>query len=50
MQCRRILRAVLLMAALTTSLPVLWTLASGDTEKDIAEGEKLLAELSGIRD
>ena len=25
-------------------MPVLWTLASGDTAKDIAEGEKLLAE------
>ncbi len=30
--------------ALQTALPVLWTLASGDTAKDIAEGEKLLAE------
>ncbi|HCZ9097507.1 TPA: muconate cycloisomerase family protein [Klebsiella michiganensis] len=36
--------SALLGGALTTSLPVLWTLASGDTEKDIAEGERLLAE------
>lgn len=35
--------SALLGGALTTSLPVLWTLASGDAE-DIAEGEKLLAE------
>ncbi|MCA1920998.1 muconate cycloisomerase family protein [Buttiauxella noackiae] len=34
----------LLGGALITKLPVLWTLASGDTSKDIAEGEKLLAE------
>ncbi|PLM98343.1 muconate cycloisomerase, partial [Klebsiella quasipneumoniae] len=36
--------SALLGGALQTSLPVLWTLASGDTAKDIAEGEKLLAE------
>ena len=35
--------SALLGGALQTSLPVLWTLASGDTAKDIAEGEKLLA-------
>ncbi|MCU6669048.1 muconate/chloromuconate family cycloisomerase [Enterobacteriaceae bacterium H4N4] len=34
----------LLGGALTTRLPVLWTLASGDTEKDIEEGQRLLAE------
>ncbi|MGU3523135.1 muconate cycloisomerase family protein [Enterobacteriaceae bacterium C23F] len=34
----------LLGGALTQRLPVLWTLASGDTEKDIAEGQRLLAE------
>jgi muconate cycloisomerase len=31
--------SALLGGALTTSLPVLWTLASGDTAKDIAEGK-----------
>jgi muconate cycloisomerase len=36
--------SALLGGALSTQLPVLWTLASGDTEKDILEGEKLLAE------
>lgn len=36
--------SALLGGALSTQLPVLWTLASGDTEKDIIEGEKLLAE------
>ncbi|MEN0614863.1 muconate cycloisomerase family protein [Klebsiella indica] len=36
--------SALLGGALTTTLPVLWTLASGDTEKDIAEGERMLAE------
>ncbi|HBR3776123.1 muconate cycloisomerase family protein [Klebsiella pneumoniae] len=36
--------SALLGGALQTALPVLWTLASGDTAKDIAEGEKLLAE------
>lgn len=34
----------LLGGALTERLPVLWTLASGDTEKDIEEGKCLLAE------
>ena len=34
----------LLGGALTTRLPVLWTLASGDTQKDIEEGKRLLAE------
>ncbi|TNV10789.1 muconate cycloisomerase [Buttiauxella sp. B2] len=34
----------LLGGALTQRLPVLWTLASGDTEKDIEEGKRLLAE------
>lgn len=34
----------LLGGALSDRLPVLWTLASGDTAKDIAEGEQLLAE------
>ncbi len=36
--------SALLGGALSERLPVLWTLASGDTAKDIAEGEKLLAE------
>ena len=36
--------SALLGGALQTSLPVLWTLASGETHKDIAEGERLLAE------
>ncbi|HDF5715613.1 TPA: muconate cycloisomerase family protein [Klebsiella variicola] len=36
--------SALLGGALQTALPVLWTLASGDTAKDIAEGETLLAE------
>ncbi len=36
--------SALLGGALQASLPVLWTLASGDTHKDIAEGERLLAE------
>lgn len=36
--------SALLGGALQTSLPVLWTLASGDTAKDIAEGERLLSE------
>ena len=27
---------------LRNSLPVLWTLASGDTEKDIAEARKMI--------
>ncbi|HCB0530005.1 TPA: muconate cycloisomerase family protein [Klebsiella variicola] len=35
--------SALLGGALQTALPVLWTLASGDTAKDIAEGETLLA-------
>jgi len=34
----------LLGGALTQRLPVLWTLASGDTQKDIEEGQRLLAE------
>ncbi len=33
----------LLGGAVTDRLPVLWTLASGDTKKDIAEAEQLLA-------
>ena len=33
-----------LRRALQTSLPVLWTWRAGDTNKDIAEGETLLAE------
>ncbi|VEA66492.1 Muconate cycloisomerase 1 [Serratia plymuthica] len=36
--------STLLGGALSDSLPVLWTLASGDTQKDIAEGQRLLAE------
>ncbi|WP_061797336.1 muconate cycloisomerase family protein [Serratia ficaria] len=36
--------STLLGGALSDSLPVLWTLASGDTQKDIAEGQTLLAE------
>lgn len=36
--------SALLGGALADRLPVLWTLASGDTAKDIAEGERLLAE------
>jgi len=35
--------ATLLGGAVTDSLPVLWTLASGVTEKDIDEAEKLLS-------
>ena len=35
--------ATLLGGAVTTTLPVLWTLASGDTAKDIAEARALLA-------
>ncbi|WP_315709941.1 muconate cycloisomerase family protein [Brenneria uluponensis] len=34
----------LLGGAQTQTLPVLWTLASGDTAKDIEEGQRLLAE------
>ena len=36
--------STLLGGALSTRLPVLWTLASGDTQKDIEEGQRLLAE------
>lgn len=36
--------SALLGGALIERLPVLWTLASGDTEKDITEGQRLLAE------
>ncbi|WP_237929997.1 enolase C-terminal domain-like protein, partial [Buttiauxella sp. S19-1] len=36
--------SALLGGALTSELPVLWTLASGDTAKDIAEGQKVLAQ------
>ena len=36
--------ATLLGGAVRTTLPVLWTLASGDTAKDIDEAERLLAE------
>ncbi|HEX4503288.1 MAG TPA: muconate cycloisomerase family protein [Scandinavium sp.] len=36
--------STLLGGALSDRLPVLWTLASGDTEKDIDEGKRLLAE------
>jgi muconate cycloisomerase len=36
--------STLLGGALTNALPVLWTLASGSTEGDIAEGKRLLAE------
>ncbi|MBB2919379.1 muconate/chloromuconate family cycloisomerase [Cupriavidus alkaliphilus] len=36
--------ATLLGGAVRTTLPVLWTLASGDTARDIAEAEQLLAE------
>ncbi len=36
--------STLLGGALTPRLPVLWTLASGDTNKDIDEGKRLLAE------
>jgi muconate cycloisomerase len=35
--------STLLGGAMTDRLPVLWTLASGNTEKDIAEAEQLLA-------
>lgn len=35
--------ATLLGGAVTPTLPVLWTLASGDTAKDLAEAEELLA-------
>lgn len=34
----------LLGGALTSRLPVLWTLASGDTARDIEEGKRLLAQ------
>jgi muconate cycloisomerase len=36
--------STLLGGALTERLPVLWTLASGETDKDIEEGKRLLAE------
>lgn len=36
--------SALLGGALNNKLPVLWTLASGSTEKDIAEGHRLVAE------
>jgi len=36
--------STLLGGAQTNALPVLWTLASGDTEQDIVEGRKLLAQ------
>ncbi|CAG9184568.1 Muconate cycloisomerase 1 [Cupriavidus laharis] len=36
--------ATLLGGAVRTKLPVLWTLASGDTARDIDEAERLLAE------
>lgn len=36
--------STLLGGAQSRQLPVLWTLASGDTERDIAEGQRLLAE------
>ncbi|CAJ95333.1 muconate cyclo-isomerase [Cupriavidus necator H16] len=36
--------ATLLGGAVRSTLPVLWTLASGDTARDIAEAEQLLAE------
>lgn len=36
--------SALLGGALSDRLPVLWTLASGDTAKDIDEGKRLLAE------
>ena len=36
--------SALLGGAITDRLSVLWTLASGDTEKDIEEGKRLLAE------
>ena len=36
--------STLLGGALAPSLPVLWTLASGDTARDIDEGKRLLAE------
>jgi muconate cycloisomerase len=36
--------ATLLGGAVRSTLPVLWTLASGDTAKDIDEAERLLAE------
>jgi muconate cycloisomerase len=36
--------STLLGGAMTDRLPVLWTLASGDTKKDIEEAEQLLAE------
>lgn len=36
--------STLLGGRVVDSLPVLWTLASGDTAKDIAEGERLLSE------
>lgn len=36
--------STLLGGALTDTLPVLWTLASGDTQKDIAEARQLIEE------
>ena len=36
--------SALLGGALSNRLPVLWTLASGDTDKDIEEGKRLLEE------
>ncbi len=36
--------ATLLGGAVRDTLPVLWTLASGDTARDIEEAERLLAE------
>ncbi|MEZ2602946.1 muconate/chloromuconate family cycloisomerase [Kluyvera intermedia] len=36
--------SALLGGAIATRLPVLWTLASGDTDNDIDEGKRLLAE------
>nr|WP_297307975.1 muconate/chloromuconate family cycloisomerase [uncultured Flavobacterium sp.] len=36
--------ATLFGGSITTKLPVLWTLASGDTQKDIDEAKKLISE------
>lgn len=36
--------SALLGGAISTQLPVLWTLASGDTQQDIDEGKRLLAQ------
>lgn len=36
--------ATLFGSSITTTLPVLWTLASGDTQKDIEEAKKLISE------